>query len=61
MCYEVEMLCKFLYDECVEKNFLRKISLELIRFLSDMKDKDVKDWDKVKELRREKDCLFIEN
>lgn len=59
--YEVETLRKLSYDERAEKNSLRKTSLELKRSPSDTKDKDGKDWDKVKELRREKDCLFTEN
>ena len=62
--YEVEKLRTLSYDERAEKNSLRQANAELKRSLLDTKEKDgkvVKESDKIKELKKEKDRLSAEN
>lgn len=62
--YEVEKLRTLSYDERAEKNSLRQANAELKRSLLDTKERDgkvMKESDKVKELKKEKDRLSAEN
>lgn len=62
--YEVDKLRTLSYDERAEKNSLRQANEELKRSLLDTKEKDrkvVKESDKLKELKKEKDRLLAEN
>ena len=61
---EVDKLRNLSYDERAEKNSLRQANAELKRSLLETKEKDgkvVKESDKVKELKREKERLSAEN
>ena len=62
--YEVDKLRNLSYDERAEKNSLRQANAELKRSLLETKEKDgkvVKESDKVKELKKEKERLSAEN